>query len=233
MLLAELEIRHSRAIAPTRRVALGPLYLPVDNPPGYGGILLAGIVASRMNELDLEAKAELDVLIDDLERGRRVAQPRLRYRFQSDTAGLDRSRHKLVGDEGGAIHLQLDGHGHPLPQILASVYAGSRLSSRARPEVFRLLWRATRWEGPAGDELLAWLTGDEAAFRVRRDMPGDHEWALQLLGFDRGIDPGRTEVLRRFRELVRDAHPDHGAEMDGAGLRISELSEAKRILLSA
>ena len=46
MILAELEVRHSRAIAPTRRVALGELYLPVDPAPGFGGLLLAGIVGA-------------------------------------------------------------------------------------------------------------------------------------------------------------------------------------------
>jgi len=45
VILAELEIWHSRPIAPTRRVAIGDQDLPCDPPPGYGGILLAGIVA--------------------------------------------------------------------------------------------------------------------------------------------------------------------------------------------
>lgn len=232
MVLAELEIRHSRAIAPTRRIALGPLYLPVDDPPGFGGTLLAGILASRVGELDLESRADLDVLIDDLEGGRHVAQPRLRYRFQADTAGLDRSRHRLVGD-AGTLRLEIDDHGHPLPQALGAVYAASRLSYRARPEVFRLLWRATRWEGGEVSSVLGWLAGDEAAFRPPRGVHRDLMWALRLLGFDRDVDPGRTEILRRFRQLVRDAHPDHGAEMNGAGLRISELTDAKRILLEA
>ncbi|MDQ1376415.1 MAG: rRNA (guanine1516-N2)-methyltransferase, partial [Acidimicrobiaceae bacterium] len=51
MLLAELEIRHSRAIAPTRRVALGDLWLPTEPAPGFGGILLAGILAGYVNQL--------------------------------------------------------------------------------------------------------------------------------------------------------------------------------------
>lgn len=231
VLLAELEIRHSRAIAPTRRVALGELFLPVEPAPGFGGILLAGIVASRAAELDIEAKAELDVLIDDLESGRHVSQPRLRYRFQADVHGLDRSRHRLVGDPE-SFAFELDGHGHPLPQVLAASYAASRLTYKARPEVFRLLWRATRWEHGDDPRLPRWLMGDDAALRVRPDL-GGIEWARAMLGFDRNLDPGRTEVLRRFRQLVRDAHPDHGADTDGAGERISELSEAKRVLLGA
>jgi hypothetical protein len=231
MLLAELEIRHSRAIAPTRRVALGELFLPVDPPPGPGGLLVAGIVASRVCDLDIEARAELDVLIDDLEAGRHVAQPRLRYRFQSDVHGLDRSRHRLVGG-GGEPRLELDGHGHPLPQVLAATYAASRLSYSVRADVFRLLWRATRWERGDVPELLGWLTGEDAG-PLALGASGGIEWARGLLGFDRHVDPSRTEVLRRFRQLVRDAHPDHGGESADAGERITELTAAKRVLLGA
>ena len=30
--------------------------------------------------------------------GRRIAQPRLRHRFQTDVVGLERSRHRVMGD---------------------------------------------------------------------------------------------------------------------------------------
>ena len=46
MLLAELEVFHSRPIAPTRRVAIGVAVLPTAPPPGFGGLLLSGIVAT-------------------------------------------------------------------------------------------------------------------------------------------------------------------------------------------
>ena len=38
------------------------------------------------------------------------------------------------------------------------------------------------------------------------------------------------EVVRRYRELLRQAHPDHGAQTDGAAQRIADLTEARRIL---
>jgi hypothetical protein len=231
VLLAELEVRHSRAIAPTRRVALGQLYLPTDPAPGFGGILLAGMVAAYVGQLDEELRDDVDVLIDDLERGNRVAQPRVRYRFQTDVHGLARTRHHLIG-VGEALELDLDDQAHGLPQVLAAVYAASKLSARFRPAVFSLLWRATRWEGDVDHRLLEYLTGDEAAYRVRRDRTYDAGWALAVLGFGDGTDPGRGDVVRRFRRLVRDAHPDHGAEASAAGVRITELTEAKRILLA-
>lgn len=230
MLLAEFEIRHSRAGVPTRRLALGELYLPTEPPPGFGAILLAAIVGAGANLLDEDVRDGIDRLIDDQERGRHVAQPRLRYRFQTDVVGLDRSRHRLLG-AGEAMELEIDGHGDVLPQVLGAVYATARLSYKARPGAFRLLRRATRWEGTADHRLLQYLSGDEAALR-RWQVPGDEGWALRLLGFGVTREPARGEIIRRFRALVRDAHPDHGGSAEGAGERIHQLTEAKRILLA-
>ena len=63
MLLAELEVFHSRAVQPTRRVALGHLVLPVDPAPGLGGILLGAVVAEHSRRLDGDDL--LDIRSDD------------------------------------------------------------------------------------------------------------------------------------------------------------------------
>jgi hypothetical protein len=231
VLLAELEIRHSRQVAPTRRVALGHLWLPTDPPPGFGGILLAGLLAANLERLDDDSRDELDLLIDQLEHGRRIAQPRLRHRFQTDVVGLDRSHHRLTGS-GESVVLDLDDHGAALPQVLGAVYAAGKLSYRARPTVFRLLRRASRWHGGNDDRLIAYLTGDEAAFRPYRAAERDEAWALTVLGFATGAEPARRDILTTFRRLIRAVHPDHGASVEGAGVRVSELTEAKRILLA-
>ena len=233
MLVAELEIRHSRPFSPTRRVALGQLWLPTD-PIGPGGILLAGIVAAGVSALegDEETLDRIDVLLDDLEGGRRVVQPRVLYRFQSDVHGLDRSHHRLLA-EGEKFELDIDGHGAVLPQILGAMYAASRLSYSVRGQVFRLLRRATRWTGAADDRLITFLTGDEAASFRRRNRGHDERWALQVLGFGGHAEPKRSEIQQRFRDLVREAHPDHGGDADGAGQRMVDLSEARSILLNA
>ena len=229
MVLAEIEIRHSRAIAPTRRVALGELFLPTD-PPNHGGLLLAGILGGWAGSLPDEERDGVDRLLWDLEYRGNVSQPRLRHRFQTDVVGLDRSRHRLVEENGEAV-LHLDDHGAAMPQVLGAVYAASRLSSAVRPGVFRLLRRATRWEGEVDGRMLHYLSGDEAAF-LASQAQGDERWALQVLGFSTRSEPPRSDILRRFRMLIRDAHPDHGAEAEGAGTRITELAEAKRILLA-
>ncbi len=232
MLLAELEIRHSRAVAPTRRVALGEHWLPTEPAPGYGGILLAGIVAAHLGDVDLELRDEFLALADDLEAGRRIAQPRLRHRFQTDVVGLDRSRHKLTGPNGQAVAFQIDGEGRPVPQLLGALYAAGRLHPEARPAVFMAIRKATRWMGGLDAALISYLSDPTTGPPVSwRRFPTDERWALQILGFGPESEPEREEVQRRFRTLVREAHPDHGAENEGAGQRILELTEARRILL--
>jgi hypothetical protein len=115
--------------------------------------------------------------------------------------------------------------------VLVALYAAGQLSYKVRADVFRLLRRATRWTGAVDHHLLAFLTGDEAGSFRRRGVPNDETWALRILGFDAGTEPARSEIQKKFRTLLRDAHPDHGAEDEGAGQRIQDLTEARRILL--
>src|SRR5204863_8559433 len=112
--------------------------------------------------------------------------------------------------------------------------AASALPAEARGPVFDLVRRAARWDGGVDSELIAYLTGGgDTRPRNWRTFPTDERWARQLLGFGPGTGTGlaRDAVQRRFRTLVRHAHPDHGASADGAGQRIVELTEARRILL--
>ncbi len=237
MLLAEIEIRHSRAVAPTRRVALGPHWLPTEPAPGYGGILLGGIVAAHMADIDQEFRDEFLTLVDDLEAGRRIAQPRLHHRFQVDVVGLDRSRHKLVGHPGddlfGDVHFELEGDGRAVPQVLGAAYAAARLHPDAQPGVYAAIRKAVAWEDGAGPQLVRFLTDmTNVGPTWWRRFSTDERWALEVLGFGPNEgQPGRDEVQQRFRSLLRESHPDHGAEHQGAGQRILELTEARRILL--
>lgn len=229
MLLAELEIRHTRSNLPTRRVALGSRWLPIEPTPGFGGVLLAAIVASRIGEVDEEELGQLGRLLDDLEAGKRISQPRLRHRFQADVVGLDRSRHVLLAD-GELLSFDLDGHGAPVPQLLGAAYAAAQLRAGPRREVFRVLRRASHWRGPVGATFVSWLGSDDGTAGWRA-VPRDERWALTILGFDADDLPGRVTVQTRFRDLVRGAHPDAGAATENAGQRILELTEARRILL--
>ena len=98
MLLAELEVWHTRPLAPTRRVSLGNLVLPVDPAPGFGGLLLGAVVAGHIGDVPEELVPDVHRLIDQIDRDERVVQPRLRHRFQVDRHGLALSTHRLIGD---------------------------------------------------------------------------------------------------------------------------------------
>jgi hypothetical protein len=234
MVLAELEVFHSRPIAPTRRVALGHLDLPIDPVPGFGGLLLGAVVAAHMPALDPELFDDLHNLTVQLEHGYRVSQPRLRHRLQTDRVGLQRSVHRLRA-EGEQLAFDIDDKGSPAQHILAAVYAAGLLPYGPRTPVMAVVRKAMRWSGPIDNTLVAYLSGlarDQAwSPEAHNDPVG---WALGVLGLARGsARPGRQAVQRRFRELLREAHPDHGGDSADAALRISQLSEARRVLLVA
>lgn len=230
MILAELEIRHSRPIAPTRRVALGHRVLPMHPAPGFGGVLLAGVVAGHLDGLDPDLVPELRALIGQVGAGERVPQPRLRHRFQVDTHGLVRTKHALRG-HGQTLAFDFAPTEAPIPQILGAVYAAGQLVAADRSRVVPLLHKALRWSGPAGPALVTYLLGGRNAWSG--SMLSDPEgWALDVLGFgERRLSPARREVQRRFRDLVRAAHPDHGGDTVDAAQRVTDLTEARRILL--
>ena len=235
MILAELEVFHSRPIVPTRRVALGRRHLPCSPAPGFGGILLGGIVAAHIPVLDPELFDDLHRLTLQLEAGRRIPQPRLRHRLQTDRIGLQRSVHR-IGGEGEELAFELDDKGAPAHHILAAVYAAGELSLGPRTRVMDAIRKAMRWSGAIDGTLVAHLSGlgrhHEWSTEAYRDPVG---WALGVLDLHgnghRGA-PDRQVVQGRFRHLVRRAHPDHGGDTAAAAARLAELAEARRILLA-
>jgi len=120
VLLAELEIFHTRPAVPTRRVALGHMVLPVEPAPGFGGVLLGAIVAQHIVGVVDDLKPDVRRLIDEVERGERIVQPRLRHRFQVDRHGLSHSRHRLVG-ESDDIEFEFGSTGSDLAQVLGAI----------------------------------------------------------------------------------------------------------------
>jgi hypothetical protein len=232
MLLAELEVWHSRAYAPTRRVALGHLFLPVDPLPGFGGILLAGVVAAHLDAVDPELVPEVHRLVAEVSRGQRIVQPRLRNRYQVDRHGLSVSRHRLLG-QGEQITFDLHTTGSPLQQVLGAVYATERFGPQPRHAVAAALHKAMQWSGPVGPAFVGYLTGTSGSLASNiRAMADPVAWALEVLGFEPGASPHGKEVKARFRARLREVHPDHGGHAGDASKAIDELGEARRILLA-
>jgi hypothetical protein len=226
----------------------------VDPPPGFGGVLLGGIVARHVGTLDPDLLPGLQRLSLQLENGQSISQPRLRYRFQQDRVGLLRSTHRLVG-EGDLLRYEFDDEdGTPTQQVLGAVYAAGQLPTRARGAVMGAVRRAIGWQGPVGSELIAALAGFGAgAAWSAQALAHPVEWALGVLGFAtadghqragssngdspgprvsrEGIGPSRREIQQQFRRLLIEAHPDHGGRSEAAAQRIADLTEARRILL--
>lgn len=230
MLLAELEVFHSRPIAPTRRLAIGVSVLPTAPAPGFGGILLGGIVAAFSPEVDPDLLEDLLPLMHAIEGGARIPQPRLRFRLQEDRVGLSKVRHRLIGT-GEELRFEIGSSPSPEPNILAAVYAAGRLPAEDRPKVFAGLRRALWWRNELGPELVDALSDRQGTIGWSTLGGTDPVlWALGVLGLAPEANHP-DEVQARFRSLLREAHPDHGGDAGDAADRITELTEARRILL--
>lgn len=233
MLLAEIEVWHTRPSVPTRRVALGHLVLPTDPAPGLGGVLLAAVVAAHIPGVDPDLVPDLHRLIDQVGNGQRVVQPRLRHRFQADRHGLARSTHRLTGtpagERGEEIAFTFETHGTDLAQVLGAIYATERLNPTHRAAITPLLHKGTLWRGPIGSALINYLVGAQSSSLAALADP--RAWALQTLGFPPDtLSPSKREVMARYRQRMMSVHPDHGGDRLAAGTAIMELNEARRIL---
>ncbi|MEZ5322250.1 MAG: hypothetical protein R2698_09285 [Microthrixaceae bacterium] len=246
-ILASFEGYFSRPIAPTRRIALGTMVLPTEGDPPWGPVLLGGIVARFAPMLDEDTDEEVDLLIDDLDEGRHVGQPRVRHRLQFDRIGLSSCRHRLV--RSGSLHFEFNAdRATPSQQVLGAVYAAATLRSvgmrahvtsdpdrSARSAAFSAIRKGMDWVGGIDAALIRYLAeGRDVIVNAHDDPVG---WARRRLGIvGAGGDSGSGDdfhrvVSRSFRLRLVEAHPDHGGSIEFAAERIAELREARRILL--
>jgi hypothetical protein len=251
VLLAELNIRHTRRHMPTRRVAIDDGYLPTSGP-AFGGVLLGAVIAEHVLGLDEDQRDALERFVDSARQGLTVPRLALRYRLQTDTHGLDLSRHRIVGAarELGATRpvLELDRHSRSAPQVIGAIMAAAELPPSGRSVAFRFIDAAVARPGvlPEGLEVRRLYEGlpgvrpaapgaPQGGRTSGRDgwqgIPAERRWAMEVLGLHPGLAIEREDVQQRFRRLVRLAHPDHGAGSAGAAERIAELAEARELLL--
>ncbi len=237
MLQAECEVFHSRPIAPTRRIALGRCTLPCNPAPGPGGILLGAIAARFVGGVDPTLLPDLYSLLHDLESGHRVPQPCLRHRFQKDRIGLTRSTHRLFRDgSSGELRVRFsEGRGSGTQHVLGALYATVGLAPEVRNDVLRTVGRGLMWVGDIGPGLFAYLNDAGSSSMLPTNATGDPVgWAMDILGLSTAdAHPERSLVQRRFRDALLDAHPDHGGDDTDAARRIADLTEARRILMTA
>ncbi|MCU0261891.1 MAG: J domain-containing protein [Ilumatobacteraceae bacterium] len=228
MLLAELEVWHTRPAVPTRRISLGHLVLPVEPPPGFGGLLLGAVAAAHARDLDDDLLLDVHRLVDQVGRGERIVQPRLRHRFQVDRHGLSHSVHRMIGD-GDDLEFAFETTGTGLAQVLGAVYALERLDLDVRRSLAPVLHAGLRWRGPIGPALVAHLAGGQALALTQLADP--RGWALDVLGFPADVaHVSKRDVTAHYRKRLRAVHPDHGGDTSTASRSIEELNEARRIL---
>ena len=214
MLLAELEIFHSRPIAPTRRISIGRAWLPGSQDgtgPGFGSLLLGGVCARFGPRLSHDLLGEVVELVHQLEEGRSVAQPRLRNRLQRDRVGLARSRQRLYGgDRSGPedeLVCEFDGsRATPGQLVLGAAYAAGLAAPLVRGEALRAVRRGLAWRGEVGPALFSYLASGQQSPRPARAIADPVGWALEMLGFDRKVElPAQAAVRQGFREALRAA----------------------------
>jgi hypothetical protein len=211
--------------------------LPGEASRGLGGLLLGASVPKYSQRIDSELLEELEILSYQVEQGQRIPQPRLRHRLQKDRIGLTRSVHQLERLPNNKLHLNFESqHNAPTQYVLAAVYSAGRLDPGPRTDVMKVIRRAIGWQGDADsdDVLLSHLSSSFERYALSSSSQADPvAWALEVLGFKADDDVPDSDTLRkRFRNALREAHPDVGGDTDEAAHRIAELTEARRILLA-
>ncbi len=214
---AVIEFFHSRSVVPTRRLSLGKTALDGRS----GRLLIAKVVARFVGELDAESEVDLDELLQLAENFRRIPQPQVRYRLQTDQVGLARTTDRLVITNGRLCLEVSDNHTPPIAHLLAALYA-----SQSQPDLLETFRQCF-------EERTLWQYGQ---FReTARDLlPTSAVEALELMEFDENDenDVSAQKVRERYRLLLRAAHPDSGGDPGRAADRIRSLNEARALLLA-
>jgi hypothetical protein len=113
--------------------------------------------------------------------------------------------------------------------VLGAVYALERLDEQARRHLVPVLHRAMRWRGQIGPSFVTNLAGNASTSLAA--MADPRAWALDLLGFPVGTAKvTKKEIMTRYRDGLRRAHPDHGGDQAAASKAIADLGEARKIL---
>ncbi len=246
--LAELVVRHTRRTMPTRRVALGTAYLPMSGT-AYGALLLGAVAHQRIDSLDEDQIELIPALLHAAAGELEVPGIALWFRMQTDVQGLDRSQHRVV-QEHGTVIVELDIHGAATPQIVGAIMAAASLPPTPRVAALQAIMRATegRFRYPRGVLIrrlvegipaevpwapgVTWKQGKPSSESIWDGIASDRRWAMGILGCAPEFALDRDDVNKRFRMLLRDAHPDSGGADLGAADRIAEIREARELLLS-
>ena len=239
MLLAELIVRHTRRHMPTRRVALESAYLPTSGP-AHGVALLAAVVATNLPAVDDDERELLAApgrttraaasrsrasrcatgcsATCTVSTGRATAARRgrpARARARRRTARRSRRCSARCWARRGCRQSGRDGRARRAPP------RGRRPMGRSRARRRAALRRARHVGLPAaaagGGRRVA--AGRSARGRgLARASPPTSAGRWKCSACAPGMDVDRDDVNRRFRRLLRDAHPDSGGAARRGGV---------------
>ena len=185
----------------------------------------------------------------DARNGLTIPRIALRHRLQHDVHGLDRSRHRVLGEDGHLV-VELDRHGAATPQVLGAVMAAAALRDRVGVRCSTRSGGSSTGAGPASPPTWNCESCSTVSRRCRR--PSRARVGTRRAAAKRrcgGASPRRnggpwrcsacgsgwrwsaTTSTAASDACSRDAHPDSGGVAAQAAMRIEELSEARAILL--
>ncbi|MBP7930438.1 MAG: J domain-containing protein [Acidimicrobiia bacterium] len=251
--VGQLWLRHTTRHMPVRRLAVERFDIPSGNP-AMASLLLGGVAAVVAAHLSEEGLERVRALAADPPTAQARPQIVMRFRVQSDTHGLERSKHSLLA-AGPRLVLEVDVHSRfAEPQILGAFLAASRLSAGARASALTGIRRGLdipAWvpDGLEVREVLAFHGRAPLLGATTRpsnggvwDVGGDGEpdsigmdelsWAYGILGIPSGTVPTKREVQKAFRTRIRLAHPDQGGNGSEAADIIEMLNVARAVVLT-
>ena len=130
--------------------------------------------------------------------------------------------------------VELDVHAAPVPQVIGAVMAAAAMGQTTRRKALRVIEAAVAQPGVIPEPLIvrrllhgvpqerpplaasgpvdAW-NGVTLPDGAKWDgIPSERRWAMEVLGLKAEMKIERDDIQKRFRRLLRAAHPDHGAE---------------------
>lgn len=198
-------IYHSSSLAPTRRVAVGE-----NDFDSFGSDQIKRNLGPLLRRLFAVVAGQGDEVIDmieDLERGL-TPTSRLRCRIQKDKQGLksteiffsDLSEPEFVPATTGISSQQI---------LLGVIMAVNGVEDAKRRSVLR------------------WVKAVASGFG--EDVEGEVFWAREVLGFTSTEEVTEAQIKSRFRETLREVHPDGGK--NAKGWLVDELIQARKTLM--
>ena len=198
-------IYHSSFSVPTRRVAVGENNVNSfrsDQIKKFLGPLLGRLLSNVGDQSD-----EVVGLVEDLESGF-TPSSRLRCRIQNDRQGL-----KIVEVR--------------FSEFLETQFVPASTTISSQQILLGVIMAVNGIDEEKRRQVLRWIK--VVAGRRQGGVESEILWAKEVLGFGSTEDITESQIKIRFRETLREVHPDRGK--NEKGWLVDELMQARKTLL--